>query len=57
MKTAVAKFTFWGLHPRGAGRTQLLKRLIVGKDQAAGKVFAGKSVIFAFRGVVGSESR
>jgi len=34
---------------------QLPKRLIVGKDRAAGKVFAGKSVIFAFCGVVGSK--
>ena len=34
---------------------QLPKRLIVGKDRAAGKVLAGKSVIFAFCGVVGSK--
>lgn len=27
---------------QAAGKTQLLKRLIVGKDQAAGKVFARK---------------
>ena len=38
-----------------AGKTQLPKRLIVGKDRAAGKVLAGKSVIFAFCGVVGSK--
>ena len=36
---------------------QLPKRLIVGKDRAAGKVLAGKSVIFAFCGVVGSKGR
>ena len=30
-----------------AGKTQLPKRLIVGKNRAAGKVLAGKSVIFA----------
>ena len=40
-----------------AGKTQLPKRLIVGKDRAAGKVLAGKSVIFAFCGVVGSKGR
>ena len=40
-----------------AGKTQLPKRLIVGKDYAAGKVLAGKSVIFAFCGVVGSKGR
>jgi len=39
------------------GKMQLPKRLIVGKDRAAGKVFAGKSVIFAFCGVVGSKGR
>ena len=38
-----------------AGKTQFQKRLIVGKDRAAGKVLAGKSVIFAFCGVVGSK--
>ena len=38
-----------------AGKTQLPKRLIVGKDRATGKVLAGKSVIFAFCGVVGSK--
>ena len=36
---------------------QLPKRLIVGKDRAAGKVLAGKSVIFAFCGVVGSKRK
>ena len=30
-----------------AGKTQLSKRLIVGKNRAVGKVLAGKSVIFA----------
>jgi len=40
-----------------AGKTQFPKRLIVGKDRAAGKVLAGKSVIFAFYGVVGSKGR
>ena len=40
-----------------AGKTQLPKRLIVGKDRAAGKVLAGKSVIFAFCGVVGSKRK
>ena len=40
---------------QSAGRMQLSKRLIVGKDRAAGKVLAGKSVIFAFCGVVGSK--
>ena len=30
-----------------AGKTQLPKRLIVGKNRAVGKVLAGKSVIFA----------
>ena len=40
-----------------AGKTQLSKRLIVGKDRATGKVLAGKSVIFAFCGVVGSKGR
>ena len=40
-----------------AGKTQLPKRLIVGKDRAAGKVLAGKSVIFAFCGVVGSKGK
>lgn len=39
------------------GRTQLPKRLIIGKDRAAGKVFAGKSVHFAFCGSVGSKGR
>ena len=34
---------------------QLPKRLIVGKDRAAGKVLAGKSVIFALLWFVGSE--
>jgi hypothetical protein len=38
-------------------KTQFPKRLIVGKDHAAGKVLAGKSVIFAFCGVVGSKGR
>ena len=38
-----------------AGKTPFPKRLIVGKDRAAGKVLAGKSVIFAFCGVVGSK--
>jgi len=42
---------------QAAGRIQLSKRLIVGKDYAAGKVLAGKSVIFAFCGVVGSKGR
>ena len=42
---------------QAAGRTQPSKRLIVGKDRAAGKVLAGKSVIFAFCGVVGSKGR
>ena len=40
-----------------ASKTQFPKRLIVGKDHAAGKVLAGKSVIFAFCGVVGSKGR
>lgn len=40
-----------------AGRTQLSKRLIVWKDHTAGKVLAGKSVIFAFCGVVGSKRK
>ena len=38
-----------------ASKTQFPKRLIVGKDHAAGKVLAGKSVIFAICGVVGSK--
>ena len=38
-----------------AGRTQLSKRLIVGKDKAAGKVLAGKSVIFTLLWFVGSK--
>ena len=42
---------------QAAGRIQLSKRLIVGKDYAAGKVLAGKSVIFAFCGVVGSKRK
>ena len=42
---------------QAAGRIQLSKRLIVGKDRAAGKVLAGKSVIFAFCGGVGSKRK
>ena len=38
-----------------AGKTQLPKRLIVGKDRAAGKVLAGKSVHSAFLWFVGSK--
>ena len=38
-----------------AGKTQLLKRLIVGKDRAAGKVLAGKSVHSALLWFVGSK--
>ena len=40
---------------QAAGRIQLSKRLIVGKECAAGKVSAGKSVIFALLWFVGSE--
>ena len=40
-----------------AGKTQLPKRPIVGKDRATKKVLAGKSVIFAFCSVVGSKGR
>ncbi|MDY3231278.1 MAG: hypothetical protein SOX46_06860 [Clostridiaceae bacterium] len=40
-----------------ADRTQLPKRLIVGKDQAAGKVPAGKSVHSAFLWFVGNKGR
>ena len=40
-----------------AGKTQFPKRLIIGKDHAAGKVLAEKSIIFAFCGVVGSKRR
>ena len=38
-----------------AGKTQLPKRLIVGKDRAAGKVLAGKSVHSALLWFVGSK--
>jgi len=37
------------------GKTQLPKRLIVGKDRAAGKVLAGKSVHSALLWFVGSK--
>ena len=40
-----------------AGKTQLPKRLIVGKDQAAGKVLTGKSVHSALLWFVGSKGR
>ncbi len=40
-----------------AGKTQLPKRLIVGKDRAAGKVLAGKSVHSALLWFVGSKGR
>ena len=40
-----------------AGRTQLSKRLIVGKDRAAGKVLVGKSVHSALLWFVGSKGR
>ena len=40
-----------------AGKTQLPKRPIVGKDRATKKVLTGKSVIFAFCGVVGSKRK
>ena len=40
-----------------AGKTQLPKRLIVGKDQAAGKVPAGKSVHSALLWFVGSKKK
>lgn len=38
-----------------AGKTQLPKRLIVGKDRTAGKVLAGKSVYSALLWFVGSK--
>ena len=38
-----------------AGKTQFPKRLIVGKDRAAGKVLAGKSVHSALLWFVGSK--
>ncbi|WP_273433155.1 hypothetical protein [Clostridium sp. AF02-29] len=38
-----------------AGKTEFLKRLIVGKDHAAGKVLAGKSVHSALLWFVGSK--
>ena len=38
-----------------AGKTQLPKRLIVGKDRAAGKVLAGKFVHSALLWFVGSK--
>ena len=50
-----SQIQFFAVTPMRAGKTQLPKRLIVGKDRAAGKVFAGKTVIFAFCGFVGSE--
>ena len=40
-----------------AGKTQLPKRLIVGKDRAAGKVLAGKSVHSALLWFVGSKGK
>ena len=40
-----------------AGKTQLPKRLIVGKDRAAGKVLAGKSVHSAFLWFVESKGK
>ena len=40
-----------------AGKTQLPKRLIVGKDRAAEKVLAGKSVHSALLWFVGSKGR
>ena len=42
---------------QAAGRIQLSKRLIVGKDRAAGKVLAGKSVHSALLWFVGSKGK
>ena len=42
---------------QAAGRIQLSKRLIVGKDRAAGKVLAGKSVHSALLWFVGSKRK
>ena len=40
-----------------ASKTQFPKRLIIGKDHAAGKVLAGKSVHSVFCGIVGNKGR